>query len=344
LEAQVAIRTDDYSDFGRATKPKIAFSWRPAKDLLVRASYAQGFRAPSLQELYLGQSTSFPSFVDSPRCAAYRNAFGGADPRATAVCGSFQIRTVAGGNPLLDAEESVSTNFGFVWEALPNLTVAVDRYSINHTQKIRRPTFAFQLANNIGIFRDPPSPLDTAANAPGQLMGFASDTRTGVLQSYFNSNRQQTNGVDLELRYRMTLGTFGRLNLTSTTTYVDNFKVQTAPGLPLVETAGTNSFPRTNTVNSAQWNKGDWEAGITVRTRSKFLQVNQVSGRNVASFTTADTQVAWSGIKNLKLSFGINNIENKAPPFDDNNNEGYQNSTDSAVGRYYYGRIVWSFK
>jgi len=344
VEAQVAVRTDDYSDFGRATKPKVAFSWKPTNNFLVRASYAKGFRAPSLQELYLGQSTSFPSFVDNPRCTAYRTAFGAADPRAAAVCGSVQIRTVAGGNPLLTAEESTSTNFGFVWEALPNLTVAVDRYTIDHTQKIRRPTFAFQLANDIGIFRDPRNALDTAANAPGQLWGFASDTRVGVLQSYFNSNTQQTDGVDLELRYRMTLGTFGRLNLTSTTSYVDNFKVQNAPGLPLVETVGSNGFPRTNMVNSAQWNKGAWEAGVTVRTRSKFLQVNQLSGRNVASFTTADAQMAWSGIKNLKLTLGVTNLENKAPPFDDNTNEGYQNSTDSAVGRYYYGRVVWSFK
>ncbi len=344
LEAQVAVRTDDYSDFGRATKPKVAFAWKVSPDLLARISYSKGFRAPSLQELYLGQSVSFPSFVDTPRCTAYRNAFGATDPRTAAICGSFQIRTLAGGNPALTAEESKSWNIGFVWEATKDLTMSLDHYRIDHTQKIRRPTFAFQLANNIGINRDPATATDTLAGAPGQLWGFASDTRFGVLQSYFNSNRQLTEGMDLDVRYRMSFGEYGRVTLNSATTYVKTFLVQTAPGLGLVEQAGTYEFPRTTMANSAFWNKGAWEAGVTVRTRSKFLQFNQVSQRNVASFTTADAQVAWTGIKNLKLSFGINNVENKAPPFSDNTNEGYANSTDSAVGRYYYGRVVWAFK
>ncbi len=344
LEGQVALRTDSYSDFGRATKPKVALSWKVAPEFLARVSYAKGFRAPSLQELYLGQSVSFPSFVDTPRCTAYRNAFGNADPRATAVCGSFQIRTLAGGNPDLKPEESTSWNLGFVWEPIKDLSISVDNYRIDHTQKIRRPTFAFQLANNIGINRDPQNATDILANAPGQLQGFASDTRYGVIQSYFNSNRQLTEGWDLEARYRFAVGDYGRFTLTSTSTYVDTFRIQSAPGLALVEQVGTYQFPRINSVNSVFWNRGTWEAGLTVRSRSKFLQNNQVSQRNVASFTTEDVQVAWSGIKNLKLSFGINNIENKAPPFSDNENDGYANSTDSPVGRYYYGRLVWSFK
>jgi iron complex outermembrane receptor protein len=54
-ELQIAARTESYDITGAtasakfdSTKPKVAISYRPIKDLMIRASYAEGFRAPSL--------------------------------------------------------------------------------------------------------------------------------------------------------------------------------------------------------------------------------------------------------------------------------------------------------
>ena len=45
-------RDDDYSDFGNAAKPKIAVRYKPINDLTLRATYAEGFIAPSLSQLF----------------------------------------------------------------------------------------------------------------------------------------------------------------------------------------------------------------------------------------------------------------------------------------------------
>ena len=51
LDAQVAVRWDDYSDFGSNVSPKVGLRWQPTSALLLRASYGQGFRAPTIPNL-----------------------------------------------------------------------------------------------------------------------------------------------------------------------------------------------------------------------------------------------------------------------------------------------------
>ena len=48
LDVQLAGRYEDFSDLGDATVGKIALGWRPLNNLLLRASWSQGFRVPNL--------------------------------------------------------------------------------------------------------------------------------------------------------------------------------------------------------------------------------------------------------------------------------------------------------
>ena len=52
LDLSLSLRHDDTSDFGAATTGRLAAAWRHADDLILRAAYGTGFRAPSLYELY----------------------------------------------------------------------------------------------------------------------------------------------------------------------------------------------------------------------------------------------------------------------------------------------------
>lgn len=52
LDATLSYTWDDYSDFGETQKPKIAFRYKPFNDLTIRASYSEGFVAPSLPQLF----------------------------------------------------------------------------------------------------------------------------------------------------------------------------------------------------------------------------------------------------------------------------------------------------
>ena len=51
LDAQVAVRWDDYSDFGSNVSPKFGIRWQPSSALLIRGSYGQGFQAPTIPTL-----------------------------------------------------------------------------------------------------------------------------------------------------------------------------------------------------------------------------------------------------------------------------------------------------
>jgi iron complex outermembrane receptor protein len=90
LELIISERYDDYSDFGSTEKPKFSLLYRPFGDLTLRASYSEGYRAPSLSELYSGTSYSFQNLVD-PQNPSLGEA-------------SYEVRT--SGNPHLKAETS----------------------------------------------------------------------------------------------------------------------------------------------------------------------------------------------------------------------------------------------
>ena len=64
LTVNMASRYSDYSNFGDTTNSKIGFTWRPMDELLVRGTFAEGFRAPSIDNLYGGTGSSFESYID----------------------------------------------------------------------------------------------------------------------------------------------------------------------------------------------------------------------------------------------------------------------------------------
>ncbi|WP_439136367.1 TonB-dependent receptor plug domain-containing protein, partial [Roseicyclus sp.] len=52
LDIATTLRYDDHSQFGGLTSGRIAASWRPNADWIIRSAAAQSYRAPSLYELY----------------------------------------------------------------------------------------------------------------------------------------------------------------------------------------------------------------------------------------------------------------------------------------------------
>lgn len=361
LESQLAVRHDRYSDFGNSTTPKIALSWRPTKSILIRGGYAEGFRAPSLNELYVGDTIAFPTVFDAPRCTVYVAAFGPNDPRSTAVCARPQIRSSTSGNPTLKAEESESWSLGAVFDITNDFSVALDLYKIEHTDKIRTPTFDFVVANQPErVTRSERTPTDIQINAPGPIAGLASDALIGIRRGFLNAAVQKTQGIDVEFRYRMGLGSFGKLSIVSSSTYMDSFKLQVGRDEPLEELAGAyrtvaGPFPRFRNTTNFVWSKNAWEAALNVNYLGQYEQFNKpplqvsaaqfaLSGPNVKAWTTVDGQVSFSGFKNLKLVLGARNLQNKQPPFANNTNDGYDNSTHDPTGRFVYGRITYSFK
>jgi len=140
LELGFATRYSDYSSFGTTTNSSVKLTYRPNSELLVRSSASEGFRAPSLSDLYQGQSDSRPNATDP--CSINSNAYKTTPAvrercAAAGVSTAFvqqdpQFRAVVGGNPDTQPETSKSYTLGFVYspEAIQGLGVSVDWYSI----------------------------------------------------------------------------------------------------------------------------------------------------------------------------------------------------------------------
>jgi outer membrane receptor protein involved in Fe transport len=101
LEIVLAERYDDYSSFGEAWKPKISLRYKPFDDLTFRASYSEGFRAPSLPELFKAHITTFTFITDPTRPPGFP--------------ATYEVETISGGNPNLRPETSYAYYAGLIW-------------------------------------------------------------------------------------------------------------------------------------------------------------------------------------------------------------------------------------
>ena len=148
LDLNVALRYSDYSTFGSTTKGKYNLMWRPHDDWLFRITMSDGFRAPSVPELFFGQSDSYPELQD-PCDVNSANFTGSGDQQTNAKCRSdgvpdgftqpnTQIRITVGGNPFLQPEESDNFSYGFVYQPgwLDGFQAEVDWFDVEISDTI----------------------------------------------------------------------------------------------------------------------------------------------------------------------------------------------------------------
>jgi iron complex outermembrane receptor protein len=112
LDLTLAVRGDHYSDAGDTVNPKISLRFQPFKQMLLRASYNTGFKAPTLDDLYGPQSVTFAAgAVNDPLLCpngVVNAAAGGVTSRD---CG-LQVQVQQGGNPNLKPEKSKTYSVG----------------------------------------------------------------------------------------------------------------------------------------------------------------------------------------------------------------------------------------
>ncbi len=355
FETQLAARHDRYSDFGGATTPKVSFSYKANDTVKFRGGIGKGFRAPSLVQLYLGQSFSYPSVVDVARCDAYTTALNAGTATAaekTAACKAAQVKSEAGGNSALKAEESVSRSLGMIFEPTKNLSIIVDLWGFDHTNKIDSLTSSYILRNADALSaaagrpvvnRFDPTARDIALNAPGTLRGTASDTAVGYFSSYFNAQRQVTNGIDVDVRYKNITTDFGRIGLQSVISQVNSFKRQTSPGGAMVQYNDSWGYPTLRASSVVTLDNGDYRYTLVNNYVSSYGQYYEAGPLRVARTSTYDAQVQYNGMKDMKISFGGRNVLNKKPSWADENWYGYDSSNYDPRGAFWYLKVNKTF-
>ena len=324
FELQLAARHEDYSDFGTTTKPKAGFKWNIGTDWLVRGSWGESFRAPSLPELFNGATSSFPTLVDPIRCPVTN------DP---ADC-SAQVRVENGGNPELMPEESESMNIGVIWspDAVDGLAMGVDVWQYEYTDIITQPTLNF-IVNNVPalVFRGAATPADIALGIPGRI--------EFVLNSFINGDSQDVQGADFNIEYRWETDV-GRFVVRDDISYIDQFDLElaTAPGQP-IKGAGNNlinSLPRVRNNLSLDWQNGDHRGTITWRHIGEYdddaAEITGNEGYVVDAWDTFDMQYGYSiGATNSEIRIGCLNCTDEDPPFSNQKSSVFNANYDSTV-------------
>ena len=275
LDFSLASRYSDYSNFGNTTNSKFGFRWKPIDDLLIRGNWSQGFRAPSIAELFQGVSDNFPRATDP--CNTSLQGVPNADRPASCntVPGydqtNTQIRTLVGGNVDLKPEQSVSKTFGFVYSPsyLSGFDVSLDWWRIDIDHGILTPAAQTILD---GCYRNGAPTYCTliTRDASGQI--------SRLLGTPSNVGKIVNEGYDLTVHYQLPETRFGKFAFVWDTTYLaksttdadGNGVVTEDPingegGNTVGEYSSRNNNWRIRSNLAVSWQLGDWGANWMMR-------------------------------------------------------------------------------
>jgi iron complex outermembrane receptor protein len=202
-------RYDNYSDFGSAEKPKLAVRYKPFEDLTFRGTYAEGFVAPTLGQLFQSP-LQFQQTITDPLNGL-----------------TYNVLLTNGGNRNLQPQNS----YGYYLEALwtpgsgddsswwhwaKGFTAYVDWYQID-------------IRNQIGTIA-----AQTLVGAPSAFPGTVIRGANGLVQeviaNYQNFGNTLTDGVDFGVSYLTKEYDWGKLDLEMNATYIYKFSQKRLEG------------------------------------------------------------------------------------------------------------------
>ncbi len=341
LSLTLAARNSDYSTFGTETTTKIGLLWRINEQFLFRSSVSEGFRAPGISELFATRARFDATLTD--RCSNYVGTAFEARCTALGVPTTYgqtggQLSVFTGGNPGLEAEQSDSTNIGFVYS--PRWVESIDWAD----------TLDFSLTYYKHEINDAIEPEDGQRIIDDCIIGLNDDSCTlisrtaggtinGINNQLINIGDVDTSGYDIRTNYFSPVYSWGRLSANWSTTIVNEY-VQNGVELAGVEVSNTG-IPELKSTLSLGWQRENWRLGWNVRfidqlteSCSDFLDgspasltalglcsdpdtVNNSNSRNKLGSTTyhdlrfdyiPDSEV------DMELSVGVNNVFRKQPP------------------------------
>ena len=364
LDVTLAGRWFDYSTSGKDATYKAGLNWRPIEDVLVRASWGEGFRAPSIGELY-GSASRFDQEVVDP-CSDMLGLSGGprASPTVIANCvaagvpasGSFvqispQVSVLTSGNPALQPETSESWSYSVVWEpqALKESTWASGG-SVELVYSDIQLDDAIQAQNGQAFLTRCATTADPIAC--DAISRASSGSVIAISNPLINIGGIKTRAVDLNLLYSSPEFSFGRFNVSSYTTWLLEFteSVPAANGLLEIKREGTErgspdqAYPKAKSTFIVDWGMGDWGATGTLRYISSVDEPPETANK-LDSRTYLDAQVRWTPsfwTDDVRVAIGVNNLFDKDPPgcISCGLNNFDPNAYD-APGRYFYLQVTY---
>ncbi len=309
LDLQAALRYDDIHDFGEDISPKLAMRFKVSQRVRTRASWGKSFRAPSPGEMHLGPSAKLQASWDPKRCPV---SPGWVTPEIAGGCVTSQFVTTTWGNPDLTSERSESVSVGIEVDVFDDDEVSLDCWRVDVRDKIMTPDTAWiirhedDLPPGTVIREDHLHDWDIADGSTNAMI-----MELNVLS--YNFGHQQVEGCDVEFTSAWDRGNGSNVQAQLLLTHMASNKLAFGPDDPLEELAGTYGYPKNRANLNLYWNTNEWQVGLNGRWIDGFADT--VPGSTVASHAEWDTQVSYSGLQSVRLTLGVKNMFDKAPPF-----------------------------
>ncbi len=381
LETVLGYRYSEYASAGGADAYKAELLYRPVDTLLLRSSYQQAVRAPSVYELYLPQLPAFffsSDFGPIDPCEANSDERTGPDQaQVESLClaqgfppellpdysdPGHDAQGFAGGNPDLEPETADTLTAGVVLTSpfasrwLDRLQVSLDWYQIEIDDAIVT-VFAdefiarcFDRAFNPGF--DPSNRwcgMFSRNPASGRI-----DNALEILR---NSEGLRTSGLDLQLDWHFDLGP-GDLGVNWLVSYVDSFERLEAEGAPATELVGTAGSPFDVGTSHPEWKWSfsliyAWQA-LTLDARWRYIDSMQDADTSIEPpfriphYDYFDLGASYdfdeTALAGLQLRVGVENATDEDPPIIPSWNGGNTEvSQYDILGRRYYLSLRYSF-
>ncbi len=308
LELTGSARFERYSDFGNTTRPKAGINYKPFDFLMLRASFNEGFSAPSLPLVNYGQQYSVgsqPGTVDpyyqtvAPSQGQYIM-----QSQTTAAHG-LQPSTSIGRSvgAVLDVPKVKGLSFSAdYWQIAQNNLIGTgppggSSFSLTDDQTKLLAYTQAQLAagvniNNINagsgtagyhgsqyIVRNAPTSTDLSnfaaynATHPASQQEAAVGTVYYSISTYQNLAKSYLDGWDLSGHYDFPKTPFGLFSFNSEWSYMlRNYTLAPVVGQGLVETdlVNSSSIPRWRGTGTLTWRYGSWKVDLGAYYIGKF--------------------------------------------------------------------------
>ncbi|HDS1648798.1 TonB-dependent receptor [Stenotrophomonas maltophilia] len=342
LELSGALRYDKYeSGEGKAT-PKLGVKWTPADWIALRASYAEGFRAPNPAENGDGGLAAFSNARDPVRCAI-----------SEAECTARSVAIITRPNSDLKPEESKSYSVGIVLQPTSSTSMTVDAWQIKRTNEIAQGSTADAIAAG-NVLRD--TNLLNGIAGTGSILA--------VNTQYINAASTRVRGIDTDIRQTFDIGP-GQLEMDLQWSHVLKFERTDAD--VTVDYAGTHgNCDVTNCIGTPKdrinfgttWRQGPWSVSGVANYISKLENKDRRGGdylafyedgspvEKISSFTTFDLSGRWNITEAFELNASVQNVFDRIAPLDPTTYGGVNYNPlhfSGAIGRYFTVGAKYTF-
>ena len=273
LELNASGRYDHYSEGFSHFSPKFAAKYTPIKQIALRGTYSQGFRAPTFAES--NPRSSYPGFVTYQPPCSFVLAHGGtgslsscsatmANGQVNPYAQSYSIGGGFTGNPNLKPEKSRSFTAGAVIQPVRWFSATLDFYDVKKTNVIVAGPDAGKARAN--YFAGTPLPAGYSVGAVDAIDPLFPTALPRVLVingPYVNAGYYKTRGLDFSATANVPLGDGVKFMSRLDVTDVLKFNVDFGDGFVRKYVGTLGPYELSSGAGTPKW-RGNWQNTLTV--------------------------------------------------------------------------------